>query len=1031
MHAVNKFFYSGLNEDNIEWSNAHVWLDEKGREIVNIPGDGLCFLRSLQHTLGVVFKEKYSIGSMITKIKDEVKKRPAFYQQFLIDAAEPEDVIEELQTFFDTHFFSTEVVDLLVGIAVNVFRITLWIFQEDDDGMCQTIKYCTPDEESRRRHVHMILYRDKNDLRGLGNHYNTIIKKSINKGRKYNDFGQEGQNPEFVDTDSSTRQRTELSDISPSSSTIISQHESSSPTTGPSTQGNIDTPDGSVSDCDDNNISQQDFSNEPDYSKYNLRSEEVRVIFPEEIFSGVQPEKVTCVPYNINGNHSYKIHVTKNKWNKHQEDGRWFLMHTSTMRKQRIVRKTGKCLGSYVCRNDNCPKYTSGKGRNTYAFTAIGFNLFECKTCGQIAERDFCGAMKLTKFDPETKVLEVFYAGTHTCDLKVRAPYTAMSRKAKKEVIKPILQKNPKATVKEISESAAEHFLRIGNPDMAKEAVRMAQDRRFVAEMKEEVLKLVSDKDPNSFKAIGDLRDKVKGFDPFLIYKINDGSFNDEISYVFKTSQCAAQLALEMDCDDPQNKSCLREEPVYCDTMHSRVDKYKNVTAWVKNPITRSVMRIATMEVEHEDTHSLELFFNLLNEVLQKVSGQPRYKFNPYKFYVDEAGANINAISRVFGKKGLGTILGCQWHFLKAAQAKAHFVKVRQRKSFIHLARRLIKAPTRHEFEEVSRRLRNICEENNLLDWFLWWDERRFHIVPAYRGFNLSGTNLAESGQSGMKPKTRKKFKLVDAAYKDVAQMMRQDEQYRAYIGNISKEIGKGLNIRQIQERERKAQEERAKKYGEALLYGDINALTDDENDDDLPFCPTDNARHKPPRIYNKKNPTQRKELGRKGKGKGKGKSRRNYYEINSSDSDASSIHDDEIEDVPDFIDAEYVDSVAATKLISLNNAVQVKKCYTCNHLFDREHMVAPYDMVFTRKTKRLRPDGKGGYTRGPKATPAFFCARDIACLEFEFPSVQKKDIYMGNLTVHSLTRSHKKWLKIKGYWEPILHNRRLRASFR
>ena len=81
----------------------------------------------------------------------------------------------------------------------------------------------------------------------------------------------------------------------------------------------------------------------------------------------------------------------------------------------------------------------------------------------------------------------------------------------------------------------------------------------------------------------------------------------------------------------------------------------------------------------------------------------------------------------------------------------------------------------------------------------MWWDERKFHIVRAFRGFNLSGLNLAESGQSGMKPKTRKKLCLIDAAYKDCSQMMRQDEMYKAYIGNISKEIGKGLNIRQIQ----------------------------------------------------------------------------------------------------------------------------------------------------------------------------------------------------------------------------------------
>ena len=122
--------------------------------------------------------------------------------------------------------------------------------------------------------------------------------------------------------------------------------------------------------------------------------------------------------------------------------------------------------------------------------------------------------------------------------------------------------------------------------------------------MREEVLKLVCEKDPNSFKAIGELRENLKDHDPFFIYKINDGTFNNEVSYVFKSSHSAAELTIKMDCDDPENKSCLCDELVYCDTMHSRVDNYKNVTAWVKNPITHSMMHIATMEVERENTQS-------------------------------------------------------------------------------------------------------------------------------------------------------------------------------------------------------------------------------------------------------------------------------------------------------------------------------------------------------------------------------------------------------------------------------------------
>ena len=60
--------------------------------------------------------------------------------------------------------------------------------------------------------------------------------------------------------------------------------------------------------------------------------------------------------------------------------------------------------------------------------------------------------------------------------------------------------------------------------------------------MREEVLKLVCEKDPNSFKAIGELRENLKDHDPFFIYKINDGTFNDEVSYVFKSSRSAAEL---------------------------------------------------------------------------------------------------------------------------------------------------------------------------------------------------------------------------------------------------------------------------------------------------------------------------------------------------------------------------------------------------------------------------------------------------------------------------------------------------------
>ena len=92
--------------------------------------------------------------------------------------------------------------------------------------------------------------------------------------------------------------------------------------------------------------------------------------------------------------------------------------------------------------------------------------------------------------------------------------------------------------------------------------------------------------------------------------------------------------------------------------------------------------------------------------------------------------------------------------------------------------------------------------------------------------------------------------------------------------------------------------------------------------------------------------------------------------------------------------------------------------------------MVQPYNLIFCHKTKRLRPDGKGGQIQASVPSPSFYCMCDMACLEMEFPQVKKEDIYMGNLTFNSLTPAHKKLLKMKGYWDSIVHNRRYKASF-
>ena len=599
------------NEEGVQWNEFHVHLDDKGREIVAIPGDGLCFFRGIQNSLGVQYNEKYTLQKIEKKIIAAISSRPKFYLDFFPEGKDKKGIIQKVADFFKHKHFATTTVDMLIGAACNAFQITLWIYEQDENEFMHSIQYSTQQEAQKRRHCHLILYRNRRDIKGLGSHYNSIVSKKKNKGRVYEDYGADvhfqlppeegtGGNPNEVDSAGNYIDDFDFEDVGPPNPGIIL-------TPTPS-------PDSTLDDFNPTYVWQpantESTFDQPEAAIYNCRSEGERIQFPYTAAAELSTENIEKVPYNINSNHHYRINVADRDWHKIQEDGHWFYMRSSTTRRSNKVRKIGKCLGSYKCENDTCPKYTSGKGRNTYAFTRIGLNLRECKTCGSVTTRVFCGALKLTVYNPDTKELEVTYMGHHTCLLQSHASYTLIASPVKRSILKPILQKNVNATAKQISEEAAENFLCMGKPGMAKESVKLSQDWRLVSSMKEEILNIVAKRDPNSFRAIADLRNDLKTIDPYLIYKINDGALNDEISFVFKSSKCAAELAIEMDCENNENRSCLKEEPVYCDTMHSRVDGYKNITAWVKNPITRSVMRIVTMEAKHEDTPTMVIFFD-------------------------------------------------------------------------------------------------------------------------------------------------------------------------------------------------------------------------------------------------------------------------------------------------------------------------------------------------------------------------------------------------------------------------------------
>ena len=89
---------------------------------------------------------------------------------------------------------------------------------------------------------------------------------------------------------------------------------------------------------------------------------------------------------------------------------------------------------------------------------------------------------------------------------------------------------------------------------------------------------------------------------------------------------------------------------------------------------------------------------------------------------------------------------------------------------------------TVNDYNNVSNALDKICECHNITNWLEWWKERKYHIVPAYREFCLSGLNLAETRQSAIK--RDRPMWLSVATWRDICYYIVQDRAYKGFLSN-------------------------------------------------------------------------------------------------------------------------------------------------------------------------------------------------------------------------------------------------------
>jgi hypothetical protein len=478
------------------------------------------------------------------------------------------------------------------------------------------------------------------------------------------------------------------------------------------------------------------------------------------------------------------------------------------------VRRTARCSGSLICPSQTCPYLLQYKTPNSGQFNRCGSEM-KCHSCEEICIRKPCFALKVYEFNDSTKTAEILHTGTHTCVSK--RLFEIGSRIGLQNAIR----NHPKMNVNRIVTYEMMSVMR--EPGFQWSSVKkLSQQFANVKRVQNMKSDIESSMNPigDNFEALAAFKDRCNETDEFLVFKINNRSLNGEPSFVFKSSLHMAKMALELDRTED---NVMSTEYVHFDATHSRCRKFKTQTLWVYSYVMRKLLRLAVMEIESEDTKNLTKFWELMNEMLQKVSDDSTYKFNPRGYVVDEHHANRQSLRNVFGDEVLQRTVSCEFHFQQCVNRHAHGLGD-SADEFKRLAHAMLSALSVREYTAAHEDMTQfITTHKSLKHWFDWWHQRRTNVFRAFKPDDSPLSNLAEVGHAKMATLGRSGISLLEAAFEDAASAFRQQTECEEFTKGVPTG-GRGSSCVEKKRRLYKRQMSQATAFGEevSLKYIEI-----------------------------------------------------------------------------------------------------------------------------------------------------------------------------------------------------------------
>ena len=313
-------------------------------------GNGYCFIESVRAVLNHNQQKKIGFPELKDKILDEMYDNVDFYANFHASSEKVSkwQLLKDAEEFFnDQRNYVMNVVDVCIAATANAIKHNLYFF-ENLGGQAVIIQQLCREET----------------IDGIFLKYTHIPKGNHVSG----DYGEmeDGEMNEKFDEENNKDQRSPDSPIpsrspdspipSGSQDSPIPSRSQDSPIPATTQYSPIPTPRKKIK-----------------YQRTSLNLAK---------FENVEMEVVEKMPWKVDGTKVFKIYCSEEHWHDAQKDSRYWVFTSSSRVGLPGVRKFGNCQGNIICRNDECPKFTSKHVRNEINFIKEKLGGYTCNSCG-------------------------------------------------------------------------------------------------------------------------------------------------------------------------------------------------------------------------------------------------------------------------------------------------------------------------------------------------------------------------------------------------------------------------------------------------------------------------------------------------------------------------------------------------------------------------------------------------------------------------------------------------------------------------